>query len=158
MSGHLLIVHLDALRRLPELQLDHFLDLFRSESRHFLSSPALMLQVVTLKPLSRLSSLLLFLRNFVQLLGVIFMHDFFLLNVSDFAQAIVRHLHWPLLLPGLGFWRWIDFFLLFFDKPHELIDIVQWVILHFIILLAAGAVSELMLLADKIFYNSFYIW
>jgi len=115
----------------------------------------------TPESLSSLRPLYTFFLDLSKFFFIILCQNVFLIQICDFTDAILLHLSMPwLLLFGFHilFWCGVKLLLLVFDKGHELVNCINWVVFFFGIVLTAGAIHVLMLLADEVFDNSLNLW
>jgi hypothetical protein len=159
MRRHLLIIHGLGLLMLPKHKLYPIIHC-QIPSLVDMPWPTSMLPINIASPqaLLRCSPVFLPLCNFIQLRLIVPMHHIIIFNICNITQTIIRHLNRSLFHSGLWSLRWIYLILLSPDKSHKFINSFQWIIVNFIILLAARAVDVLMLLADQVLHDSLYFW
>ena len=112
------------------------------------------LHLASLKAFARLSTVLLSLFDLAEFHLVVLVHHVLILDIGDLRQAVIWQLGWSLFFAWLRFGWWVDFGLFSSDEIHEFIDGLKWVVLHLIVLLAAGAVYVLVLLAHQVLDDS----
>ena len=81
------------------------------------------------------------------------MQHLFILDICNFRQAIIWQFLWPGLFPFLLL-GWIYLVLLSLNEMHKLIDGLERIIFHLVILLATWAVNVLVLLTYQVLNDS----
>lgn len=92
--------------------------------------------------------------NFADNLAVVLAQYAFLLNVSDFADAVIWHLGVPVFLLFNLSLRRVDLFVFSLDELHELLYVLERVCLCFFVLLAAGTVHVAVVLTHQVLDDS----
>ena len=91
----------------------------------------------------------------------IFVHDVFLFEISDLTNAVIFKSR-QLIFLFIGMNLFISSspcpLFLFSDEMEELLNILDWIKVLFLIVLAARAIHELVLLATELFNNTLEFW